>query len=373
MFDNISNVGIIGFITSLIAGIGSAIFAWRYLLIYSFRLRSSDAKIIYEEMIKNKGKKFTFYEEIVRSKTDIPKEFRTIVKIKGWPFIYLDIHERMLTAGWKDSTDQLITIKCLRWKKNKLKQKITNLYDIAAQEIPVYFMSYYDEVRISNLDPFIEAPIINHDFLTLIEKEIKDCLDGKINKTGLLLYGEPGNGKTTFVRYIATKFKLPIRCITFRTDYENSEIVEMFARCSQGPGIILIEDIDSIFDKRKCLIGGNNDEPDNSSSVKFSFDAVLNALDGVYCNYKQTIFIITANDINKIDDAIRYRPSRIKISKELKPPTLLERTRILKGDAQLIEATKDSNLDTVFAAIQMKESGYPYEEIMNQIISKENN
>ncbi|NDB86897.1 MAG: AAA family ATPase, partial [Alphaproteobacteria bacterium] len=82
--------------------------------------------------------------------------------------------------------------------------------------------------------------------------------------------------------------------------------------------------------------------------VKFTFDSFINALDGVHNDYKQVMFIMTANDITKIDDSIKSRPSRFRFVKEVGPPDEEVRMNILK-DLQLVEETKGMSLDKVFS------------------------
>lgn len=57
---------------------------------------------------------------------------------------------------------------------------------------------------------------------------------------------------------------------------------------------------------------------------------------------------MTANDINKIDDSLKMRPSRLKFVREFSNPDREIRTRIL-GNETLADQTENMSLDQVFA------------------------
>jgi len=123
----------------------------------------------------------------------------------------------------------------------------------------------------------------------------------------------------------------------FLPDYSNLDISLMFANIPQR-SIVLLEDFDSLFDGRKCTMP--------SDQVKFTFYSVINSLDGVHNDYRQVVFIMTVNDILKVDDSIKERPSRFKFVKEFSPPNLEVRERIL-GDKNLAIISDGLSLDKV--------------------------
>jgi AAA+ superfamily predicted ATPase len=172
-----------------------------------------------------------------------------------------------------------------------------------------------------------------------IEEDVIKVLSGEKNKTGALLYGKPGNGKTQFTKYLARKYRLPIYVIYLNPEYNNLDLAMMFAsippRC-----IVLMEDFDNYFNKRTCIIKNEN--------VRFTFDAIINALDGIHNDYQQVIFMMTANDITKIDPSIKERRSRFQFIKRFGPPSDKIRMQILQ-DSNLVKETKGLSLDQVFA------------------------
>ena len=119
-------------------------------------------------------------------------------------------------------------------------------------------------------------------------------------KRGILLYGSPGNGKTTLVKSIAGSVSAPIVYWQI-TEYTSSySIHEVFSSVKKmAPMKLVIEDIDSM--------------PLESRSV------FLNTLDGA--TSKEGIFLIgTTNYPEKIDPALINRAGRFDRAYEIKQP-----------------------------------------------------
>ncbi|WP_409342775.1 AAA family ATPase [Paenibacillus sp. MBLB4367] len=147
-------------------------------------------------------------------------------------------------------------------------------------------------------------------------------------KRGILLYGKPGNGKTTLVKSIAGSVKAPVAYWQI-TEYTCSEsIQEVFqSAVKKAPMILVIEDIDSM-----------------PVQVRSYF---LNMLDGA--TSKEGIFLIgTTNYPEKIDPALMNRAGRFDRAYEIKLPTAelrlayLERKKLqdLLEDGGLRDAVK---------------------------------
>lgn len=137
-------------------------------------------------------------------------------------------------------------------------------------------------------------------------------------KRGWLLYGIPGTGKTALARAFAEDLDLPIYFYSL-SQMSNNELIEAWQSMQLNvPCIALIEDIDSVFDKRKNiaqfspLFFGNhanqnngtlNEDSNYRNQTPLTFDTLLNCIDGV--DKTDGVFtIITTNDITKIDEAI---------------------------------------------------------------------
>jgi SpoVK/Ycf46/Vps4 family AAA+-type ATPase len=90
----------------------------------------------------------------------------------------------------------------------------------------------------------------DYDFVALIESDLDKMRKGEMDKTGAILYGKPGNGKTFFIKYIASKYDLPVKVVSFSPDWTNHDILNLFSQVS-SKCIVLFEDFESIKKKRE--------------------------------------------------------------------------------------------------------------------------
>ena len=87
-------------------------------------------------------------------------------------------------------------------------------------------------------------------------------------------------------------------------------------------------------------------------------------MDGVYNNYEQVAFFMTANDIEKIDDALKQRPSRFKYVRNFDNPSCSIRKRFL-GDWE--GEVEDMNLDQLIRMGEFKELGFSIEQCKEKL------
>ena len=137
-------------------------------------------------------------------------------------------------------------------------------------------------------------------------------------KRGILLYGDPGNGKTTLVKSIAGSISAPVaywQITEYTSSYSVSEVFSSVAK--MAPMVLVIEDIDSM-----------------PQDVRSFF---LNTLDGA--TSKEGIFLIgTTNYPEKIDPALINRSGRFDRAYEIPMPTKEMRINYLqkKNSAQFL-------------------------------------
>ncbi len=162
-------------------------------------------------------------------------------------------------------------------------------------------------------------PILNDNLLPKLKKEIKCFMEMKEfydahsfdHKRGILLYGNPGNGKTTIIKQLLSKQKaVSILCnitsegqLDFLCDFLDDKKLDSLLK------IIVLEDIDGMDPYKRSLL--------------------LNMIDGVF-NLSNTIFIATTNFPSKLDTALINRPSRIDSMYEIGAPNKKSRMQFLK-------------------------------------------
>lgn len=114
-------------------------------------------------------------------------------------------------------------------------------------------------------------------------------------KRGALFYGKPGTGKTSYVRAIGEEFDLPIFVFYIATLSDTEFAREWAGMLSYAPCIALIEDIDTVFEKRVNIAAKFNQG--------LTFECLLNCIDGVEKS-DGVLTVITTNNIEKLDEAL---------------------------------------------------------------------
>ncbi len=119
-------------------------------------------------------------------------------------------------------------------------------------------------------------------------------------KKGMLLYGEPGNGKSSLIKTLMSEYDF--KPITVVPEANDASIREAFSYAEeQSPSLLYFEDLDSMLER----------------SINTS--TFLNLLDGV--SAKNGLFVVaTANNINKFKSNIINRPSRFDRKFEIPLP-----------------------------------------------------
>lgn len=143
------------------------------------------------------------------------------------------------------------------------------------------------------------------------KKEIIDFIDnwkklnsfyaenGIIYKTGILLYGEPGTGKSSLIQAIANYLHMNV----YMVDVQDPKIKDSLMNESFNNSIVVFEDIDTVASTRKDKKKDNN------------LGMLLNTLDGIM-SPRDCIFIATTNKLGDLDEAL-VRSGRFDLKVEM--------------------------------------------------------
>lgn len=119
-------------------------------------------------------------------------------------------------------------------------------------------------------------------------------------KRGILLYGKPGNGKTSIIRTIMSMYNF--KPVTIVPGANDDAVREAFSYAEeQSPSLLYFEDLDSLLEK----------------SVDIS--AFLNLMDGISAK-NGLLIVATANEVKKLKANITDRPSRFDRKFEIPLP-----------------------------------------------------
>jgi len=214
-----------------------------------------------------------------------------------------------------DPFREYFTIRLIGRNRNLALELIQEAYDFShphtVDKIAIHRSRNYGD-WLSNtwaLKRSLESVILPDNLLNELVSDIQTFLDSEEwymkrslpYRRGYLFYGSPGNGKTSAIMALASRFKLDIAILNIKsTDMSDDDLSDALINTPQS-SIILIEDID-------CILSGRR------TRAKITFSGLLNALDGVSARHGQLVFM-TTNFRDRLDEAL-IRPGRCDVQKE---------------------------------------------------------
>jgi len=158
------------------------------------------------------------------------------------------------------------------------------------------------------------------------------AVGAKIPK-GVLLYGQPGTGKTLLARAVAGEAGVPFYSIS------GSDFVEMFVGVgasrvrdlfeqakNNAPAIVFVDEIDAVGRHRGAGLGGGHDEREQT------LNQLLVEMDGF--DVKTNVILIAATNRPDILDPALLRPGRFDRQIAVEAPDMIGRHRILQVHSQ---------------------------------------
>jgi hypothetical protein len=119
-------------------------------------------------------------------------------------------------------------------------------------------------------------------------------------KRGILLYGKPGNGKTSIIRTIMSAYNF--KPVTIVAGANDESVREAFTYAEeQSPALLYFEDLDSLLEKNVDI------------------SSFLNLMDGISAK-NGLLVLATANNVKKLQSNITDRPSRFDRKFEIPLP-----------------------------------------------------
>ncbi len=185
------------------------------------------------------------------------------------------------------------------------------------------------------------------------------AVGAKIPK-GVLLYGQPGTGKTLLARAVAGEAGVPFYSISGSDFVEMfvgvgaSRVRDLFDQAKQNaPAIIFIDEIDAVGRHRGAGLGGGHDEREQT------LNQMLVEMDGFDVN--ANVILIAATNRPDILDPALLRPGRFDRQISVDAPDLRGREHILRVHAQGKPMAPDVDL----AAVAKRTPGFTGADLAN--------
>ncbi|WP_068321227.1 ATP-dependent zinc metalloprotease FtsH [Janibacter terrae] len=168
-----------------------------------------------------------------------------------------------------------------------------------------------------------------HEIVEFLRDPSKFLAVGAKIPKGVLLYGQPGTGKTLLARAVAGEAGVPFYSIS------GSDFVEMFVGVgasrvrdlfeqakANSPAIVFVDEIDAVGRHRGAGLGGGHDEREQT------LNQLLVEMDGF--DVKTNVILIAATNRPDILDPALLRPGRFDRQIAVENPDMIGRHRILE-------------------------------------------
>ncbi|KYQ89027.1 mitochondrial chaperone BCS1 [Tieghemostelium lacteum] len=181
----------------------------------------------------------------------------------------------------------------------------------------------------------LDSVILADDLKKTVIYDIKEFLNNEVwyrnrgipYRRGYLLYGPPGNGKSSFITAIAGELNLDICIVSLSQKDMNDKKINQLLNNAPPKSILLIEDIDAAFNKQRKIIEESQSN-NNLHSDGLTFSGLLNALDGVASQEGRLLFM-TTNKLDFLDEAL-IRDGRVDLKLHIQNATKQQARQLFK-------------------------------------------
>lgn len=213
-----------------------------------------------------------------------------------------------------------ITISVLWYKKKELEKLLNEVFN-SKSKTGLSISEYSDDGEwIEKITPYrnLSTVVTTDNVGEVILSSCKSFIESKdwyrkagiSYKLGIMLYGEPGTGKTSLIKALSSELGRDLYTLNLATSFDKT-FVKAIRNIKSG-SILSLEDID-------CVSGTHSreDTKDVKSIASINLSTILNILDGLV-PLDDIIVIMSTNHINKIDKAL-LRKGRSDLMIEIKP------------------------------------------------------
>lgn len=222
--------------------------------------------------------------------------------------IKVDYYKRFLISCKKREILDKFIIQSIKFIKNKHKEDYITIY--VTDDCGRWYLHNRIPYRTLNsiyVDDEIKDKILN-DIDYFLKNEDEYCKFGIPYKRGYLLSGIPGSGKTSLIKSLCNKFNYNLSVISMSKKFDNDSLMSCISTLRNNT-FLLLEDIDTIFEKRKST----------RDNLGLTFSNLINVLDGVFYKHGCIIFM-TTNHIEKLDEGL-IREGRVDMILNFDYPT----------------------------------------------------